>query len=120
MRTVLAIAVITCLFVVGLAQNQQCNDRADELSSCISRLATAGDSDTFCSDCGNSLVSFYQDCGRNVDTVRRRKLKIYYAIFRMHGHALHVQYKCSIITCHDYNNFSYNNYYALHYCIDLK
>ena len=73
MKTVLAIAVITCLFVVGLAQNQQCRNRATEVSNCISRLATGGDS--FCSDCGNSLVSYYQDCagGVGVDTVRTSK-----------------------------------------------
>ena len=75
MKTVLAIAVITCLFVVGLAQNQQCQDRANDLSNCISSLATGG-GDSFCSDCGNRLVSYYQDClgGNGVDTVWNSEL----------------------------------------------
>ena len=90
MKTVLAIAVVTCLFVVGLAQvpSQECINRAQDLTSCISSLSSGGD--RFCGDCANRLISYYRECanGVGVDAVQRRKLYDYRHIAMinvMHG-----------------------------------
>ena len=74
MKTVLVIAVIACLFVVGLAQTQsQCVTQANDLSSCISMVASGGS--TFCNNCASQLISYYNQCtnGVGVDAVNRRK-----------------------------------------------
>lgn len=78
MKTVLAIAVITCLFVMGLAQNEQCASRASEVSNCISMSSVSSDDDVerFCDECGNKLVNYYRECadGVGVDAVQNSKL----------------------------------------------
>jgi hypothetical protein len=74
MKIVLVVAVIACLFVVGLAQNlTQCATRLTGLTSCISRMGTGGDN--FCSECPRRLISYYRDCanGSGVDAVQQRK-----------------------------------------------
>ena len=71
MKTFLAIAVITCLFVMGLAQTPQCYSQLRELSS------QAGDNfNTFCNDCSNSLDRLFQDCtgGDGTDIIQQSKL----------------------------------------------
>ena len=75
MRTILAIAVITCFFAVPISSqfNLNCVNRLTDLGSCITRLGTATlDSTDFCNECGNSLVSYYRDCagGVGVDSVQ--------------------------------------------------
>ena len=66
MKTIFAIAIISCLIALGLAQNgisQQCVDRLSDLNSCITRLANSGgDTAAFCNECANTLISYYQDC----------------------------------------------------------
>jgi hypothetical protein len=77
MKILLAITIITCLFVVGQAQNvTQCATRLAGLSSCISQVG-AGGGGNFCSDCSNQLISYYRDCtnGVGVDAVQQRKLR---------------------------------------------
>ena len=73
MKTVLVIAVITCPFVMGLAQTQNCVTQASNLTSCLSMVASDGS--TFCNQCANQLISYYQQCtnGVGVDAVLRRK-----------------------------------------------
>ena len=83
MKTILAIAVISCLIAMGLAQiNEDCLRRttAVEVSDCASRLATGGDD--FCSTCANTLIRFFQDCARGVgvDQVKQRKSTNYNCI----------------------------------------
>ena len=75
MKALLAIAVMTCVFIVGQAQNSNCVSRASELSSCISQLG-ASDVGNFCNNCANQLISYYRDCanGAGVDAVQRSKL----------------------------------------------
>ena len=75
MRAILAIAALSCFFVVASSQDLNCFSRAAELSSCISMLGTATDTDAFCNQCGNSLVAYYQDCagGAGVDQVKQSK-----------------------------------------------
>ena len=74
MKTLLAIAVVTCLFVVGLAQvpNQRCLDRATDLASCQSSPG----GDNYCNDCANKLINYYRECtnGIGVEGVQQRKL----------------------------------------------
>ena len=76
MKIVFAIAVVTCLFVVGLAQvpSQECVNKLTSLSSCTAALGSGGDG--FCGDCANRLISYYRECadGVGVDQVQRRKL----------------------------------------------
>ena len=80
MKTILAIAVVTCFFVVGLAQvpSQECINRAQDLANCISIVSTGGDN--FCSNCANRLISYYRECtnGIGVDVVQRCKLHDYW------------------------------------------
>ena len=75
MKAILVFAVITCLFVVGQAQNQNCATRLTGLSSCTAQLAASGGGN-FCGDCANQLISYYRDCanGNGVDAVQRSKL----------------------------------------------
>ena len=75
MRAFLAIAVISCFFVVASSQSLNCLSRASDLATCISRLGTSTDTQAFCNECGNSLVSYYQDCanGVGVDQVKQSK-----------------------------------------------
>ena len=66
MKAVLAICVISCLLVVGYAIDfdniAACATRAGELGSCIARRPSAVTDNSFCADCANSLVGYYQDC----------------------------------------------------------
>ena len=67
MRTILAIVVISCFFAVAMSQSADCANRASDLSNCVSMLATAASQGQtavteFCNECGNQLVSYYQDC----------------------------------------------------------
>lgn len=74
MKLIFAIAMISCLIAMGLAQlSQDCVRRTTEVSDCTSRLATGGGD--FCSSCANTLIRFYQDCARGagVDQVKQRK-----------------------------------------------
>jgi hypothetical protein len=73
MKAVLVVAVITCLFVVGLTQNHNCISRATGLSSCLAQVGTGGGN--FCSECASKLISYYRDCanGTGVDAVQQRK-----------------------------------------------
>ena len=74
MRTILAIVVISCFFAVATSQFLfDCTTRLADLGSCITRLGTATQGQTeFCNECGNPLVSYYQDCvdGNGVDAVQ--------------------------------------------------
>jgi hypothetical protein len=73
MKAVLVVAVITCVFVVGLAQTQKCMNCAAGLTSCISQVASTGNrGGNFCNDCANRLNGYYRDCtnGVGVDAVR--------------------------------------------------
>ena len=80
MKILLAIAVVTCLFVVGLAQvpSQQCLNRATDLATCLS--STGGDS--YCGDCANRLINYYRECanGVGVEAVQRSKFAILYTL----------------------------------------
>ena len=62
MRTILAIVVISCFFVVASSQSLSCINRATDLATCISRLGTSTDTTAFCNDCANKLISYYDDC----------------------------------------------------------
>ena len=66
MKAILAICVISCLLVLGYAFDigkfASCATRAGELGSCIARLPTASTDNSFCADCANSLVGYYQNC----------------------------------------------------------
>ena len=76
MRAILAIAVISCFFIVAHSQSLQCATRLVDVGTCISRLATANQGSTnFCNECGNSLVSYYRDCtgGAGVEQVQAGK-----------------------------------------------
>ena len=75
MKTILAIVVISCFFVVASSQFD-CLNRASQLASCITRLGQSTDTDAFCNECGNSLVRYYQDCanGVGVDGVKQGKI----------------------------------------------
>ena len=84
MKTIFAVAVLSCLIAIfGLAQSQDCLRRETEVSGCISRLGTGGGD--FCNTCANTLIRFYQDCagGVGVDQVKQCKSIM---------HALHVLY----------------------------
>ena len=70
MKTILAIAMISCFIAMGLAQN--CANRAADLGTCISRAATGGGD--FCNTCANTLIRYYRDCtgGVGVDVIQQR------------------------------------------------
>ena len=75
MRTILAIAVITCFFAVPISSqpNLDCANRLVDQGSCITRLRTVTTGNTdFCNECRNSLISYYRDCaaGFGVDVVQ--------------------------------------------------
>ncbi len=76
MKAIIAIAVISCLFVVASSQSLDCIRIAGELATCISRLGTTTDTASFCNDCGNSLVRYYRDCagGAGVAQVQQGQL----------------------------------------------
>ena len=60
MKAVLAVVVISCLFVMASSQDAvQCARRAADLANCISAGTTGA---TYCSDCGSQLRSYYNDC----------------------------------------------------------
>lgn len=75
MKAIVAITVISCFFILATHSiDLSCVTRFTSLASCLARLTTASQNSTvFCNDCGNSLVSYYQDCtgGLGVDTVQR-------------------------------------------------
>ena len=75
MRTILAIIVISCFFVVASSQSSDCLNRFNDLSSCVSRLSSSTDTEVFCNECANSLIRYYQDCaaGVGVDGVKQGK-----------------------------------------------
>ena len=75
MRTILAIVVISCFFVVASSQSLDCLNRATDLANCVSRLSSNTDTEAFCNECGNSLIRYYQDCagGAGVDEVEQGK-----------------------------------------------
>ena len=72
MRALLAIAVIACYFAV--VSSQSCSERLTQLSTCITKLGTTTPTNpgTFCNDCGDSLIAYYQACtnGVGVDAVK--------------------------------------------------
>ena len=76
MRTILAIVVISCFFVVASSQSLSCINRATELANCLSMVGQSTDTTAFCNDCGNSLIRYYQDCanGAGVDAVKQGKI----------------------------------------------
>ena len=77
MKALFVVAVISCIFLVASAQT--CAERTNDVATCVNEIATAlttnSTSTTFCDTCGNTLVSFYQDCasGVGVDNVKRCK-----------------------------------------------
>ena len=75
MKTILAIVVTSCFIAMGMAQSQDCTGRANELSTCISRMETGGDIDDFCNTCANNLIRLYRDCdqGDQADVIQQRK-----------------------------------------------
>ena len=75
MRTILAIVVISCFFVVASSQFD-CLNRASQLASCLSRVGQSTDTESFCNDCGNSLIRYYNDClnGAGVDGIKQGKV----------------------------------------------
>lgn len=72
MKAVLVVAVITCVFVAGQAQNQNCVTRLTGLNSCTSQLlpgaTLTGD---FCSDCNDRLISYYRDCLNGTQAIQQ-------------------------------------------------
>ena len=79
MKPILAVAVITCLFVMGLAQTQtpqtDCSTRYSQITSCLSRSAT-GDDGSFCNECRSTLIDYYQDCanGIGIEAIQQSEL----------------------------------------------
>ena len=76
MKAVLAIVVVACFLAVASAQNLNCAQRALDLANCI-RMAgtTVTDATTFCNNCGNSLISYFNDCTNGVGTAGVRTSK---------------------------------------------
>ena len=78
MKVILAIAVISCFFIVVHSQSLQCVTRLANLRTCSARLATVQaiqNSTDFCNECGNSFVSYFQDCtgGAGVEQIQAGK-----------------------------------------------
>ena len=79
MRAVVAIAVISCLFVVAHSIDFDfgCATRFTNLAGCIARQAAgvSRNNTDFCNDCGNTLVSYDRDClnGAGVDAIQASK-----------------------------------------------
>ena len=73
MKTILAIVVISCFFVVASSQSSDCVNRLNDLASCLSMVGQSTDTTAFCNDCGNKLVSYYRDCtgGVGVDAIKQ-------------------------------------------------
>ncbi len=67
MKTAVAICVISCLLVVGYAIDFDCVTRLREVGSCITRFPSASTDNSFCTDCANSLVGYYQECTNRDD-----------------------------------------------------
>ena len=63
MRTILAIVVISCVFIVASSQSD-CLNRANDVNNCISRLSYGSRTnlEAYCNECGNSLIRYYRDC----------------------------------------------------------
>lgn len=76
------VAVVTCVFVVGQTQTQDCMNRLAGLNSCTAQLVPgAAREGNFCSDCSSRLISYYREClngtqqlQMQVDAVQRSKL----------------------------------------------
>ena len=80
MKTILAITVISCFFIVVHSLSLSCITRAAGIVSCSIRLAKATRNDTdFCNECGNSLVSFSRECvsGFTVEAVQAGNLNYF-------------------------------------------
>ena len=73
MKTIIAVIVTTsCFLAVASAQSAaNCARRATQIANCQSRLASVTDEEAFCRECGNAVVSYFQDCtgGVGVDQV---------------------------------------------------
>ena len=71
MKIILAITVISCFLATAIAQDGvQCSQELANLASCVTRLgsvATGSPDSTFCSACGNRLISYYEDCTSAAD-----------------------------------------------------
>ena len=77
MKTIIAVTVIFSFFAVASAQSADCSNRFNGVASCQSKIATASSNlASFCRDCGNTYVSYLQDCvnGAGVAQVKQRKL----------------------------------------------
>ena len=68
MRTILAIAMITCFFAVQTSALIDCIRRLAALGHCIGLVALYTDNEDgasvteFCSECSNSLISYAREC----------------------------------------------------------
>ena len=49
-------------YAVDLGNVVSCGTRFTELTSCIARRPSATTDNSFCTDCANSLVGYYQEC----------------------------------------------------------
>ena len=60
-------------YAIDLGNIASCATRAGNLASCITRFPSAITDNSFCTDCANSLIGYYQDCtGRNdIDSLLR-------------------------------------------------
>ena len=76
MKILLAIAVLTCLFTVGLTQSQDCQNRVTQLATCISRAGSSSN-DNFCRDCGDALLGYFTDCGTTAQVNALKQSKLY-------------------------------------------
>ena len=70
--------LIACLFVVNSDAATNCQQRGIDLSNCLSSSA-AGDVQTYCNNCANSLIRYFQDCARGVgvDAVKQGIFSLY-------------------------------------------
>ena len=78
MKTIIAVTVIFYLFAIASAQNANCVNRATEYTDCQTRIAAAaGDVATVCSECGDTIVSYLQQCanGVGVDQFKQGQLQ---------------------------------------------
>ena len=79
MKTVLAICVISCLLTVGYAIDignfLSCGAHAASVGVCLTRFRSplTGADSSFCTNCANSLIGYFQDCtGRDdVDSLMK-------------------------------------------------
>ena len=78
MKSVTIIALILCLWTVAAKAVDfgECAQRAVSEASCITRLNSGNEGNTFCNECGNSLYRYYRDCisGSDVSPVTTSEL----------------------------------------------